>query len=521
VIATRGPRAISHGSLAGPVLVGIVLASLLSAARAQQEHGAAVTEAQRQRHMTSPAETAQQRKAGATQELPAPVAQALHDARIGGSGVAAVVQEIGATHPILAHNADTPMNPASVMKLVTTYTGLRVLGPAYSWETQIYSQQLPHDGVLAGDIYLKGSGDPKLTLENFWLLLHGLRERGVRDIRGDLVLDRSAFEAAEIDPAKFDQEPLRPYNVGPDPLLVNFKAVRFQFLPEGDRVLVVADPDLPQVETVSTVKPASGECGDWRAQLKVDVQSTATTAHVAFSGVMPASCGPHDWYIGLLSHPNYVYGIFKSLWAEMGGTLQGSWRDGVVPEGAVQLTSGESPPLADIVRDINKYSNNVMARQLFLTLARHDSTLPASTARAAAAVHGWLEESGVALPELVLENGSGLSRKERISAGGMVRLLVAAYASPVMPEFIASMPIVAYDGTMKRHTGLASMSGQGHIKTGSLNEVRTIAGYVQDRAGRRYAVAFFLNHPNAENAAAAQDAFLRWVYDSAGSAAGR
>lgn len=472
-------------------------------------------------NVAADADTAQTGRTGGSEALPAAVAQALHDARIGGGSVAAFVQEIGAKHPILAHNADAPMNPASVMKLVTTYAGLRILGPAYTWETQIFALKPPHDGVLDGDVYLKGSGDPKLVLENFWLLLRALRTHGVKDIRGDLVLDRSVFAAAEIDPSKFDQEPLRPYNVGPDPLLVNFKAVRFDFVPDGDRVLVTADPDLAQVEVTSTVKPGSGECSDWRAQLKVDAQSTATSARVAFSGVLPASCGIHSLYLGLLSHPNYVYGIFKTLWTEMGGTLQGSWRDGIVPADATLLAAAESPPLAEVVHDINKFSNNVMARELFLTLARQDSPLPASTERAAGVVHGWLTKNGVPLPELVLENGSGLSRRERISAAGMGRLLLAAYASPVMPEFTASLPIVAYDGTMKRHSGLASMAGQGHIKTGSLNEVRTIAGFVEDRAGRRYAVAFFINHPNAENAGAAQDAFLRWVYESAGKVPAR
>jgi len=456
----------------------------------------------------------------ASQDLPLPVLQALHDARIGGESVGAAVQEIGAPHPLVAHNARTPMNPASVMKLVTTYAGLRMLGPAYTWKTQVLSLRSPQDGVIEGDLYLKGSGDPKLTLENFWLLLRELRERGIKDIQGDLVLDRSAFAAAEIDPAKFDQEPLRPYNVGPDPLLINFKAVRFELAPDSDHgtVTIVADPRLPQVEVDNKVKLGSGECADWRAQLHADVQSAAQSARVSFTGVLPASCGAHVWYIGLLPHPEYVYGIFRSLWEELGGTLHGGWRDGTAPADAKELAVAESPPLADIVRDINKYSNNVMARQLFLTLGREGSGAPAQVDRAAAVVQGWYDRAGPPLPELVLENGSGLSRRERISAGGLVRLLLSAWSSPVMPEFVSSLPLIAYDGTMKHRDDLSAMAGQGHIKTGSLNSVRTIAGYVQDRAGRRWAVAFLVNHANAENAGPAQGAFLRWVYEKAGSA---
>jgi D-alanyl-D-alanine carboxypeptidase/D-alanyl-D-alanine-endopeptidase (penicillin-binding protein 4) len=461
--------------------------------------------------------------ARAQQDLPPEVAQALQEARIPASHVAAWVQDVEAPSPVVAHNARMPMNPASVMKLVTTYAGLRILGPTYTWKTQLLSMRPPQGGKLDGDLYLKGSGDPKLTLENFWLLLRSLRAAGVKDIQGDLVLDRSAFAAAEIDPARFDQEPLRPYNVGPDPLLINFKSVRFDFAPDTDQdaVLVSADPKLAQVELVSAVKLGSGECGDWRAQLHTDVQSSATSARVSFSGVLPASCGGHSLYLGLLSHPNYAYGIFRSLWEELGGTLRGSWRDGAAPPEAKELAAAESPPLAEVVRDINKFSNNVMARLLFLTLAREGSNAPARTDRAAAVVRDWLEHEGIALPELVLENGAGLSRVERVSAAGLSRLLLDAWASPVMPEFTASLPLVAYDGTMKRRHGLDSMAGQAHIKTGSLNDVRTVAGYVQGRNGHRYAVVFLVNHANAENSIAAQDAFLRWVHDKAGASDGR
>lgn len=451
--------------------------------------------------------------------LPAAVSSALKQAGIPNGAVGAYVQEIGAARPILSFNAQQPMNPASVMKLVTTYAGLELLGPVFTWKTEVYATRSLTGDVLEGDLLLRGSGDPKLTLENFWLLLKNLRTRGLREIRGDLVLDRGAFESSETDSVKFDAEPLRPYNVGPDALLVNFKAVRFQFIPDPERgtVRVAMEPRLAQIELSQNVKLVQGGCGDWRAGLKVDVQDDSRNARVVFAGAMPASCGEHSWYLGLLSHPNYVYGVFKDLWEELGGTLRGTWRDGVVPTDARLLATAESPTLTEIVRDINKFSNNVMARHLFLSLSGEILKTPARTDRTRRVVRSWLEHKGLDLPELIMENGSGLSRVERISAGGMGRMLAVAFQSAVMPEFMSSMPLVAYDGTMKRRLKFEPIAGQAHIKTGSLNDVRTLAGYMLDRTGRRYAMAFFINHPNAGQAQPAQDAFLRWLYEGAGT----
>ena len=165
-----------------------------------------------------------------------------------------------------------------------------------------------------------------------------------------------------------------------------------------------------------------------------------------------------------------------------------------------------------MVRDINKFSNNVMARQLYLTIAADQAGVPASTANGQRAIKAWLARKGIDVPELVIENGSGLSRIERISAQSLTTLLVAAFRSPVMPELVASLPLIAVDGTMRRRMKSESIAGQAHIKTGSLSDVRAIAGYVLDRNGRRYAVSMIVNHANAQQSQAAQDALLNWVY---------
>jgi D-alanyl-D-alanine carboxypeptidase/D-alanyl-D-alanine-endopeptidase (penicillin-binding protein 4) len=448
-------------------------------------------------------------------QLPEPLTRALAKAAIPESATAFYVHEIGAPAPALAAGAERALNPASTIKLVTTYAALELLGPAYLWSTEAYSAGALKDGVLAGDLVLRGRGDPKLTIENFWLLLRGLRSRGVREIRGDLVLDRAYFPHGEHDPARFDDQPTRPYNTGPDALLVNFKAIRLQFVPdtEARTVRVLAEPPLPQVQVVNNLAlDATGQCGDWVGKLKLDAQGDAGFARLVFGGVYPASCGERVRNFSVLGHPQYVLALFRELWREQGGTLAGAVRDGAVPPEARLLTTVQSPSLSEVARDINKYSNNVMARQLFLTLGAALAGAPASADKSARVIRQWLAGKGLAFPELVLENGSGLSRIERISARNLGELLLAAYRSPVMPELIASLPVPAVDGTMKKRLSGAEVAGQAHIKTGSLTGVRAIAGYVLDARGRRTVVVFIVNHANAGNAQIVQDALLRWVY---------
>ena len=450
--------------------------------------------------------------------LPEPVAQALAQAGIPGTSAAVYVHEIGVEQPVVAHGADRPLNPASTMKLVTTYAALDLLGPAYVWNTEVYATGTLQQGVLNGDLMLKGYGDPRLTLENFWLLLRNLRSRGVREIRGNLLLDHSYFNAAGYDPARFDDQPTRPYNTGPDALLVNFKAVTLQFVPDRDArtVKILADPALPQLAIVNNLTLGNGACGDWVPRLKLEAQGNGDAARLAFNGVYAWDCGEKTRSFSVLGHRQYVGALFAQMWKELGGSFNGGVRYGEVPPDARLLTSAKSESLSEIVRHINKFSNNVMARQLFLTLGAVGVDPPATFDKANQSIRLWLSGKGLSFPELVIENGSGLSRVERISAKHLGQLLLAAFRSPVMPELIASLPLVAMDGTMKRRLKDADVAGQAHIKGGTLEGVRAIAGYVLDSQGRRVVVVFIVNHANAGNAQPVQDALLKWVYSREG-----
>lgn len=442
----------------------------------------------------------------AGQDLPRPTLQALRAAGVPAAAVSAWVQELGAPRPVLAVRAEAARHPASVMKLVTTYAALELLGPAYQWKTEAYL-----DG---DDLVLRGQGDPKLNYESFWMLLRNLRGRGLRELRGDVVLDRSYFAPAQY--SAFDSEPFRPYNVTPDALLVNFKSLRFTFVPETDKsVRVYAEPALPGLEVVNSLKLGDGICPDgnraFRELIEASFQSRPPRA--SFVGTYPASCGERELNIALHDPLDYIGAMVRQLWGEMGGTWTGTVREGTASPAARLLYVHESEPLAEIVRDINKFSNNVMARQLFLTIGAELGGPPARTEEAARAIKEWVAAKKISAPELALENGSGLSRNERISAQHLGALLLAAWRSPVMPEFISSLPVVAADGTMRKRLHGQRVAGSAHIKTGLLSDARAVAGYVLDRNGRRWAVVMIANHPKAPEADAAMDSFLEWVYD--------
>jgi serine-type D-Ala-D-Ala carboxypeptidase/endopeptidase (penicillin-binding protein 4) len=446
--------------------------------------------------------------------VPAAVAQLLAGAGIPDSSVGLYVHEIGSGKPLVTHAPEKPLNPASTMKLVTTYAALELLGPAYTWSTEVYATGAIRNEVLEGDLVIKGMGDPKLTLESFWLVLRNLRARGVRDIRGDLILDRTYFAAGDFDPSRFDGDPLRPYNTGPDALLVNFKAITVQFVPEleGQAVRLISEPTLAPLQVVNAVSLTDGSCGDWVSRLKFDAQGTADATRLSISGPYARDCGERARSFSVLDHRAYIGALFAHLWKELGGSLGGSVRDGRVPPAARLVLSATSPQLSEVVRDINKYSNNVMARQVFLTLGTLDGA-PGTMDKARAVIRRWLDMKNLSMPELAMENGSGLSRIERISARSMGEMLLAAFRSAVMPELIASLPVVAVDGTMRKRLAQAQVAGQAHIKGGTLTGVRAIAGYVLDAHGRRMVVVFIVNHANAPNALAAQDALLRWVFE--------
>ncbi len=447
--------------------------------------------------------------AGAQARLPPEVQQALQRAKLPDDALSVVLEEAGTGRSLLAWQEQRPVNPASLSKLVTTYAALDRLGPAWTWRTPVWLLGEVRDGVLHGDLVLRGSGDPTLVLERLWLLLRRVQQLGVREIRGDVVLDRSAFALPDSDPGEFDGEPLRPYNVRPDALLLNFKSVSYGFVPDGSggRVRVTQSPPLAGGEADRSVPGVPGPCSDWRAGLKA---TFAPEAGARFAGVYPVACGELNWPVADPAPRSYNPRLLEGLWREMGGQLTGRVRDGAAPVDRAPSFEWLSPTLAEVVRDINKFSNNVMAQQLFLSLALHSGHTVATWDNARSSLRTWLDArvGAAATAEVVLDNGAGLSREARLPPALLARLLQQAWGSPLMPELLASLPVSATDGTLRR---AQIPAGRAHLKTGSLRDVAGVAGYLLSDSGRRYVLVAVVHHPQAGAARPALDALVRWA----------
>jgi D-alanyl-D-alanine carboxypeptidase/D-alanyl-D-alanine-endopeptidase (penicillin-binding protein 4) len=452
--------------------------------------------------------------APAEQPLPAEVATALARARVPRDAVSFVVAPVdGQRAPRLAHRARVEMNPASVMKLVTTYAALDLLGADYTWNTRFYADGPVSNGVLQGNLYVRGGGDPKLVLERIDETFKALQARGVQQVRGDMVLDHSYFEPINRDPAEFDGEPLRPYNSTPDALLVNFKSLIFTLTPDAasKTASIKSEPPIAGVLIDTNVPLSSQPCGDWRASLQADFTDPN---RVRFTGPYPASCGERVWPVAYADPASYSRRVLQAMFTAAGGSLDGSARDGIIPTQARWLMDTPSLPLSDIIADVNKFSNNVMAQQLYLTLSaksRGVGTLDGSRA----ILNAWCPRAVSAdAPVPNVENGSGLSRDEHTSANALATLLQRAARHPQAAVFANSLAVAGVDGTVSRmgaQAGIKEALGNAQLKTGSLRDVASVAGYVTGRSGQRYVVVGIVNHPLAGAARPALNALVEWA----------
>ncbi|MEM5401562.1 D-alanyl-D-alanine carboxypeptidase/D-alanyl-D-alanine endopeptidase [Paraburkholderia unamae] len=452
-----------------------------------------------------------------TTVLPPTVMAALERAHVPLSSVSVVIEKVGDRQPSVAVNAGQPMMPASTMKLVTTWSGLAMLGPDYRWKTSAYTDgEVDASGTLHGNLYIKGTGDPKLVPEELIDLVQKIRAAGVARIDGALVLDKSEFDPSTRDLPSFDGDDSAPYNVGPDPLMYAFKSVSFTFSPSREGVSIDVVPPVAQWQIDNQIRERAGACGGMLPSPQVSPSGNGVVT-ASFAGSYAMRCGERTLNMAApVDHSTFFADGFLALWQQTGGSLfatpAGAVREGIVPPRARLLAVHQSPPLSDVVHDINKFSNNVMARNLFLTLGAVEGRPPATTTKAATAVNTFLRRSGLNMPELVLDNGCGLSREEHVSALSLANLLQNANASPVAQVFIDSLPIVGVDGTMRNRLTNAGVEGNAHIKTGTLRDVRAIAGYVAAENGESWIVVSLINDPRAEAARAAHDALLEWVY---------
>lgn len=505
--------------------------------------------------------------------LPDPVAKLALAAGIPEDAIGAVV--LRGDTILVSNAADTAMNPASTMKVVTTLVGLEQLGPAFRGRTELRSNGTIVGDVLRGDLILLGGADMDLSADALTHLLERLRSLGVRRIAGGLVLDRQLFQPARPDAGvpPFDEAPEAYYNVIPDALLVNMNMLYVELAANSRTLTASMLPELDKVDVKPALTLVDGDCTKWDAGWQPPtVERRGARLAVVLHGTFPRNCRKNVG-INVLDRDDYADRLVRATWQRLGGTIAGKTRTvdlatvtstlaaRAVAQGALGSDAAPTPAedtillaehvsraLPELVRDTLKTSDNALARTLFLSLgslqadpvlgsrplpagerlamlmAAHgdDKTVPATTAaRAEQVIRQWLKEQQIDGDGIVFENGSGLSRTERIRPVQLAAVLRAGQTSPWLPEFQASLPIAAIDGTMRKRLKDSPAAGRARMKTGTLSGVVAVAGYVPDANGEECIVVAIVNHERAGNGAGRGivDALIDWTASSsAGSA---
>jgi len=409
-------------------------------------------------------------------------------------------------------NADVPMSPGSIMKVITTYAALEILGPTHHWDTDFLTDGVMVGDTLKGDLYVRFGGDPKLTFERLWATLRELRDMGINRIDGNLVLDGSYFEIDGGFPLFKDNghNPYAPFLVEPSAYLTNLNLLHFQIRADERGTQAWSTPDLSEIVIDNRVTAvAEGPCPsrrnfDWKPVVQEGGRVT-----VRVTGELPQGCRTTT-YLSLLPQEQYSASMIRSLLGEMGIIVSGGNLNGPTPQKARLVMKTTSPDLVTMVRDINKWSSNVMARQLLLTIGAQNRLDDENDDRVAGirVIYDWLEKKGIDTSGMVIDNGAGLTRHGRITARQGTKILQHAWNSPYSSDLMTSMPIIAMDGTMARRLRNTGMDGEGRIKTGYLENVRSIAGFTRDENNTTWAVVGMVNNDPAWNGQAVLDRIL-------------
>lgn len=465
-------------------------------------------------------------------ELPEPVASLMQSAQIPPEAAGIVVMR-GDT-VLIAHNAQQSMQPASTMKLFTTLTALEQLGPVFRGRTEFRSSADVVNGVLQGDLILRGGADADFNEDALTHMLQALRNQGIRKIRGDVVLDRLLFQPTLPDAGQppFDEYPWAYYNVIPNALLTNTNLLKVEMRSTGDKLSLVMMPDMEKVGIRSEMKLVDAPCSTWEKDWRSpDYSRKGDRIEVVLHGSFPKDC-VKSTSINVLDSHDYLARLLQATWRKLGGSIGGDVREAGSPSAdsvsapTKLLAEHVARALPEVLRDTNKQSDNTLARTLFLSLGAleadpmlgsrpiaADGSQASTAMRAETAIRAWLQAHRIDGNGLVIDNGSGLSRLERATPAQLAGVLQAGLKSLWMPEFLSSLPIAATDGTMRRRLKESPAAQRARVKTGSLKGVIAIAGYVQDANNQPVVVVAILNDEHVANGAgrAVLDALIDWV----------
>ncbi|MCE2990636.1 MAG: D-alanyl-D-alanine carboxypeptidase/D-alanyl-D-alanine-endopeptidase [Burkholderiales bacterium] len=444
------------------------------------------------------------------------IVEALSTRGLPETSLGATVVRVSDGKVIWQQRAEVPMQPASTMKVVTSIVALDTLGPAFRARAELVTAAPIVDGVLQGDLVLRGYGNPDLEWEDFRNMLLTLREatggKAIQRIAGNLIVDRQFFSPSRLDLGvpPFDETPEFRYNVIPDATLINMNLLRFDIESDGSGFRVRTTPKLEGVKLIANMNLADRACDKWEEgwRIPTTVKAVSGEIRVYLEGSFPRNCAASP-AINVIDRADYAARLFQSLWRGLGGEFSGAVLEASSPipiEGFRVLAEHRSRALAEFTRNINKVSDNTITRTAYLLLGAGERADPQQTslAKAEATVRAWMRSRAIDDDGMVIDNGSGLSRTERLTARQLAEILRAAARSKWAPEFVSSLPIAATDGSMRARLRDTPAAETARIKTGSLRNVVSVAGYVTDRRGETYAVAAMINDDRAIRAGGRQ-----------------
>lgn len=398
--------------------------------------------------------------------------------------------------PII-HNAEKSFNTASLVKIFTTYIALKDLGPSYKWRSEfLYTGKVDKD-ILKGDLIFRGTGDASFSIADLEKMIREVQRLGIKKITGNLVLDYSFFGVMPKD-INFDDNPYRAYNVLPSPISVQSNTINFKFNIDKNIIEIISEPNLSQLTIINNLKKTNRSCANWKSSLGVDKINSET---VEFKGSFSDRCVGKEIDLALLDNSVYFHENFKDIWQRNGGLYSGIMKKNFEePTNAIVISTHHSKPVSELIRDINKFSLNLMARNLMLTIIKEVTGERPTEDMVNGYVNSWLSQKEMTFENFYVDNGAGLSRDIKISPNQLLQILQKIYNDPLMPEIIASFPIASIDGTLRDRMQSKKFKQKGHFKTGSLKDVVGIAGFFLNNDGDMHSFVFIMNGKNAKKA---------------------
>lgn len=455
---------------------------------------------------------------------PEAVFAALRQAGISPQSVALMAKPVSeaTSEPLFEFNQEQPFTLASTTKIATSLAALDLLGADFRWRTRAYIGAPISQGVLRGDLLLVGGGDARLSSSDLVAWFKAIQRKGLHAIEGHILINHGAFQ---MRPADDRGTPVptasHPHHVRPDAFVVDEGVITVEVTPGPSGLKVSYGPRMEGVKISHSIRGARGQCGTPAESLKAVFDESTEPPRLRVSGQWSPACGPARLVVGSVPGSRFTPLAVAAAWRDAGGELVGdvvqvpaSEAQALLPRFAKPFAVQESPSLPEVVVDMNKWSNNLIARNLMLSLSPDFPASPATLPGARRRMSGWLAQQGLSKDDMVVGNGSGLAHEERGRARAMVSLLCQAWRGPNAAAFLESLPVAGEDGTMgARLRGPVSQGRRAYLKTGTLSDTRALAGYVQGRSGRMYAVAAFINDPKAGKGRRALDLFIEWVMD--------